>query len=330
MPKSANQKLKLIRMAEIFLKETDEEHGITVHDLAERLEQEEIVVERKTIYSDIEDLRRVGLDIESAKEGRQVKYYLLSRSFELAELKLLVDSVQAAKFITEKKSRTLIQKLEELTSTYQARQLHRQVIITGRVKADNEAVYYAVDRIYNAIDHNRQITFHYFQWNARKEKVFRHDGALYRISPWSLIWDDEYYYLLGYDAKAGKMKHYRVDKMMDIQEAEELRSGGEVFAEMNMPAYSRGLFGMFGGNEAEVTLRCSNEKAAVILDRFGTDILLIPDGGDSFTVRLQVSLSRQFLAWIISLGDGVEVISPEEAVEMMRSEILRLSKLYSH
>ena len=191
MPKSSNQKLKLIYLMKILLERTDETHSITMPEIIDALAAYDISAERKSLYNDIENLRVYGLDVIGTQEDRTYSYHIGNRQFELAELKLLVDSVQSAKFITAKKSNELIKKIEGLASKYEASQLHRQVFVTGRVKTMNESIYYNVDRIHTAISENSRITFQYFQWNVDKKMELRHDGALYEVSPWSLSWDDE-------------------------------------------------------------------------------------------------------------------------------------------
>ncbi|MBQ0000353.1 MAG: WYL domain-containing protein [Clostridiales bacterium] len=328
MAKGNNQKLKLLFLAKILKEKTDEEHGISVQEMITLLNEYEVNADRKTIYLDLEELRHFGMEIVSEQDGRNVYYRLLSKDFELPELKLLVDAVQGSKFITERKSRDLIKKLESLVSVYEARQLHRQVVLSGRVKTMNESIYYSVDKIHSAINQDRQIKFRYFQWNVKKEEEFRHDGAWYYISPWALVWDDENYYLIGFDGESGIMKHYRVDKMKNLEVSKEKREGKEIFQEMNLPRYSKGLFGMYGGEEVSVTLLCENYLAGTIIDRFGKDIMLIPVDEGHFRTHVQVIASGPFLGWIIALGKGVRIIGPESVVEAMQTEIRRLAEQY--
>ncbi len=215
MPRSANQKLKLLYLMQFLLEKSDENHPLTVQQMIDELACNDIKAERKTLYDDVEALRRFGLDVVAIR-GKTTGYYIGSRDFEIPELKLLVDSVQSSKFITEKKTFDLIKKLESLASVYDARLLQRQVYVRNRVKSMNESVYYNVDEISNAITQNRAVRFRYFDYTVTKERRFRKDGAWYEISPFSLMWDDENYYMLGYDAAAEKLKHYRVDKMTEI------------------------------------------------------------------------------------------------------------------
>ena len=328
MAKGNNQKLKLLYLAKIFSEKTDEEHGLSAQEIISLLHGYDVNADRKTLYLDFEELRHFGMDIKSEQDGRNVLYKLVSRNFELPELKLLVDSVQSAKFITERKSNALIKKLESLVSSYDARKLHREVIISGRVKTMNESVYNSVDAIHAAIGDDCQIRFQYFQWNVKKEMELRHDGAWYCISPGALLWDDEYYYLVGYDSDAGIMKHYRVDKMLHISSTSKKREGKDIFKKMDIPKYTKSLFGMYGGEELEVTLQCTNDMAAPIIDRFGKDIRIIQDDEEHFHTRVTVSASPQFLGWIFSLGKGVKITAPESMVEAMREEARRLSEQY--
>ena len=224
MAKSGNQKGKLLYLAEIFHRETDEAHGLTLAELTERLAAYGVQAERKTLYADMEELRRCGLDIDSWKEGREYRYRLASREFELPELKLLVDAVQASRFITESKSRSLIKKLESLVSVHDARQLQRQVLIAGRVKTMNESVYYSIDKLHTALAAGKAVTFRYFDYDVKKEKVFRRGGRRYTVFPHGLIWNSENYYLVGWDGAKKEVRHYRVDKMAEEGLLEEVQA----------------------------------------------------------------------------------------------------------
>ena len=323
-----NQKFKLYRLAEIMLEMTDEEHYITMPEILTALEQYEIHADRKTIYNDLRDLEVLGIEVEGEAVGKGYHYHVVNRPFELPELKLLVDAIQSSKFITERKTNTLIKKLEKLLSKYEAMQLQRQVFVTGRIKTMNESIYYTVDAIHNAISENRKIYFHYFQWNVKKEMELRRGGEYYHISPWGLSWDDENYYLIGYDSETEQIKHYRVDKMLHIQMSEEKREGKEHFKKLDLAEYAKKSFGMFRGEEYQVKLRVENHLAGVIIDRFGKDVMMIPVDEEHFTVNVNVHVSKQFLAWVISIGEGIEILSPEEVVQNMRREIKRLNRQY--
>lgn len=329
MPKGSNQKLKLYRLAQIMLENTDDDHYITMPEIMSALEAYEVTADRRTIYADLKDLEALGIEVEGEPVGGGYRYHVVERPFELPELKLLVDAIQSSKFITERKTNALIRKLEKLVSKYEAMKLQRQVYVSGRIKTMNESIYYTVDTIHNAISENRKIRFQYFQWNVKKEMELRHDGAYYHISPWGLSWDAENYYLIGYDSKAGKIKHYRVDKMLRLQMSDEKREGKEHFKKLDMADYAKKSFGMFGGREEKVKLLVENTLAGVIIDRFGKDIMLIPSDEEHFTVNVDVHVSTQFFGWIISLGERVKILGPEEVVAQMKEEIQRLARQYS-
>ena len=322
------QKLKLLYLIKIFTEDTDDQHALTLPQIVEKLGAYGISAERKTLYQDFELLRDFGFDIIGQQARRNFYYHMGNRRFELPELKLLVDSVQSAKFITDKKSNALIKKLEGMVSKYEARKLQRQVIISGRIKAMNESIYYNVDKLHEAIGTDRQIRFKYFRWNIKKEMELRKDGAWYQVSPWALMWDDENYYLVGYDAEDGKIKHYRVDKMWRISVADRKREGKEQFKAFNMPRYTKSLFGMFGGEEVKVTLEAENGMVGILLDRFGKDIPVKPVDADHFRTSVVVAVSSQFLGWIMALGDGVKIIGPDKVVTRMKEEIRLISQMY--
>ena len=287
----AKGKMKMLHLIRIFSQETDDEHALTLQEIIAKLAAVNITADRKTLYNDFEDLRQFGFDIIAQQRDRTTYYHLGERDFELPELKLLVDSVQAAKFITTRKSRELIRKLERYTSVYQAAQLHRQVYIAGRVKAMNESIYYNIDRLHSAINAGSQIRFQYGQWNLNKEMELRRGGDWYQVSPWALTWDDEKYYLVAYDANANMIKHYRVDKMLRIKTVDEPRQGQKAFEAFDMALYSKSVFGMFTGEETIVTLEAENHMVGVIIDRFGKDISLAPVSDTHFQATVNVIAS---------------------------------------
>ena len=232
-----------------MLEKTDEEHYITMSEIMEGLAEYNITADRKSIYTDLRDLSVLGIEVEGEPVGNRYHYHVVSRTFELPELKLLVDAIQSSKFITEKKSNALIKKLEKMVSEYDAQKLQRQVYVSGRIKTMNESIYYNVDKIHHAIERNHSITFQYYQWNVKKQMELKHEGERYEISPWQLMWDDENYYLIGFDHKARYIKHFRVDKMLDIQMCDHEREGEETFEKVDAGTYSKKVFGMYDGTE---------------------------------------------------------------------------------
>lgn len=311
MAKSANQKLKLLILKDYLLRNSDEKHPVTIPQIIEELGRYDIKAERKSLYDDLEALRVYGLDIVQSRGN----YYVGQRNFETPELKLLVDSIQSSKFITEKKTMSLIKKLEELASMYDAQLLERQVYVRNRVKSMNESVYYNVDSIADAINQDRAIRFKYFEYTVTKERRIRRNGDWYVVSPFALMWDDENYYMVAWDADAGSLKHYRVDKMLEITALKDARKGKEAFAEVDMAAYAKKTFGMFTGQDWSVRLRFKNILAGAVFDRFGRDVMLIPDGEDHFVVTLDVAVSPQFYSWVFGFGTDVEILSPDDIRE---------------
>ena len=215
-----------------------------------------------------------------------------------------------------------------MVSEYEAQKLQRQVYVSGRIKTMNESIYYTVDTIHNAISENKKIEFQYYQWNVKKEMELRHNGAWYHISPWGLSWDDENYYLVGYDSDAEKIKHYRVDKMLHIRFSSENREGKKFFNKLDMADYAKKSFGMYGGKEQLVKLKIRDTLVGVMIDRFGKDVMMIPTDEEHFTVKVDVHVSRQFLGWIFSLGEGIKIVGPEEVVNQMKAECERLMGQY--
>ena len=323
-----HQKQKLLYLAKLFTEETDAQHALGMAEIIDKLAACGVNADRKTLYLDFQELRDFGIEIEAVKAGRNTLYRLASRRFELPELKLLVDSVQSAKFITDKKSKELIAKLESLVSRYEATQLQRQVIISDRIKSMNTSVYYNVDAIHEAINAGCQIRFQYFQWNLKKEMELRRGGAWYQISPWALVWDSEYYYLVAYEAESDTIKHYRVDKMKRLSVVDAPRQGLGRFRQFNTARYSKSLFGMNGGEETVVTLEATNEKVGILIDRFGKEIPIMPIDDAHFRCHVTVAVSRLFLGWIMGLGGDVRIVAPQAVVDRMTSEVQRLAAQY--
>lgn len=326
--KGENQKLKMLYLVKLFSEETDDEHSLTMPEIIDKLAAYGVNADRKTMYRDFALLRDYGLDIIAEQDGRNYLYYLGSRDFELPELKLLVDAVQSSRFITDRKSGELIRKLEGLVSRHQGKQLHRQVVIAGRVKTMNESIYYNVDKLHSAIGEDRQIRFKYYDWTIEKEMKPRYNGRWYQLSPWALTWDDEMYYLVAFDSKYKSIIHYRVDKMKNIEILEEKREGKEEFRSFDLAYYSKSMFGMFGGEETKVTIEGENYMVGVLIDRFGKDLIIAPISETRFRTTVTVAVSTHFLGWVMSLGKDISIVAPEPVVERMKEEIARLAEQY--
>ena len=319
MGRTENQKLKLLYLKELFERQSDEEHLLSMQDILDALAAQGIRAERKSVYDDILCLQQFGMDIVTVK-GRNGGYFLASRTFELPELKLLVDAVQSSKFLSERKSMQLIAKLETLASGYAAGSLRRQVTVAGRVKTMNESVYYSVDLLHEAIQKNSRITFRYFDWDLQGRRRFR--PKTYEASPIALCWEDENYYLVAYGAPHG-LTHYRVDKMTEITATGVPRESNDETRSFDPAVYSQQVFGMFRGEQCRMKLRFENSLAGVVLDRFGRDRLLVPDGPDHFVFQADISVSPTFLGWLAGFGGRAEIVFPASAAEAYRDFLRR-------
>lgn len=328
MPRGQNQKIKLYRLAQIMMQKTDGNHYLTMPQIMEELAKYEVTADRKTIYTDLDELSDFGLEVESQTIGRWTGYHVVSRYFELPELKLLVDAIQSSKFITARKSNDLIKKIESFCSENEAKQLQRQVFVQGRIKSMNESIYNAVDTIHYAISENKKIKFKYFTWNIKKEQELRHDGKFYVISPWALTWDDENYYMIGYDSEDSKVKHYRVDKMVKMSPVDEEREGREHFKKFDAADYAKKNFAMYGGEVEDVVVWLRNDMCGVFIDRFGTDISFKPVDNDHCMVRLKVAMSQHFIGWIFALGESVKIVGPESVMKKVKEEVKRINGQY--
>lgn len=315
MAKSERTKEKLLALMDILRSETDESHHLSMPDLLRLLEQRGISAERKSLYRDLAILEEAGWDILRDQSG----YYLASGAFELAELKLLADAVQCSRFITEKKSYELIGKLETLTSRHQAVQLRRQLHLVGRSKTSNEQIYYNIDSLYRAINQDCQITFHYLEWHS--DKTRRKREKLYQASPYGLCWDSENYYLVAHTESRGKT-HYRVDRMADIVLLDSPRLAHDQYRNLDMAQYSKQVFGMFGGEPISVRLQFPEELADSAVDKFGSDVMMIPQQDDSFTLSATVAVSPVFFSWIFSFGGRVKILAPE-SVKLQYQDMCR-------
>ena len=312
MPKSDNQKLKILYILDYLQKNSHREHPVRAAELIAMLESEhDISCDRKTIYSDIAALQDYGVDIVSLP-GKNGGYYIASRNFELPELKLLIDAVQSSRFLTEKKSRELIGKLCSQCSVHDARLMRRDVLVSGRVKSMNETIYYNVDAIQEAIAQNRQITFRYFDWDLGGKRKYRERD--YQASPYGLCQDNENCYLLAHSPRHG-VTSYRVDRMTDIRLTEEARTPCPELTGKALLEHANRLFQMYSGEETTVKLRFHRSLINVVVDRFGRDILLIPDDETHFVFTVNVAVSPMFLSWVIGFGSKARILYPQSVID---------------
>ena len=314
MAKSENQKLKLLYLRDYLEKYSDADHPVSIADMIAYLAKYDISAERKSLYSDLHALQDYGLDIVMVKNQRN-GYYLASRDFELPELRLLVDAVQSSRFLTEKKSTALIQKLSNLASRQEAGQLCQQVVVSGRVKTMDESIYYAVDAIQEAIRNDSEIQFDYTEWSLDKKRHKR--GPTHTAAPWALVWHEENYYLIAYTQEHG-ITNYRVDKMQHIVANGNKRRITPELKNLDLAQYTKQVFSMFNGERTQVKMRFHNSLVGVVLDRFGTDVMLIPDGPEHFLLTTQIAVSPLFCTWINGFGRRAKVLWPQNVVEQCR------------
>ena len=329
MPRRAgNQKLRLIYLYKLLFTETDEQHPLTRTKLCEMLQSRyDLEMDRKTFYDDLQYLEILGADIQTGE--KRGTYFLADREFEMPELYLLVDAIESSQFITPKKSAQLIDKLTGLCSHYQGQQLKSQVSLASRNKTVNEAVYYNIDAIYRGIAAGKQISFLYYNWelvDGKLTKQYRRDGARYQVSPVTVAWNDEKYYLIAFDATADALRHYRIDKMEKINvedvpcaDMDERFDGGN---------YTAKLFHMYGGKEQQVTLRFTKDLLGVAIDQFGKNAHLRPDGTDHFLLITDVIVSAQFYGFLFSLQDRVQLLAPSACVEEYKTNLKNIQNLY--
>ena len=316
MPKSDNQKLKIFYILDYLQENSHQDHPVRASELISMLDsRHNIQCDRKTVYSDILALQDYGVDIESVP-GRNGGYYIASRNFELPELKLLIDAVLSSRFLTEKKSRELIEKLCSQCSVYDARLMRRDVLVSGRVKSMNETIYYNVDAIQDAIAENRQISFRYFDYALDGSRRYRDRD--YQASPYGLCQDNENCYLLALSPRHG-VTSYRVDRMSDIVVLEEKREPCPELSGKALIAHANRLFQMYSGEETTVKLRFHRSLVNVVFDRFGTDIMLIPEGDEHFVFTVNVAVSPMFLSWIIGFGTKAKVLYPQSVIDQCRA-----------
>ncbi len=322
--KTEGRKLKALHIRKILLSETDAEHSLNASDIVERLEKCGVSAERKSIYSYIDALCAEGfLDIVS--DGGKSGYRVASREFELAELKMLVDAVQSCRFISKVQCATLIKKLSSLVSIYEASGLSRGVYIYDRAEDTSGNIFYKIDKIHESISQNRALTFVYTEVAPDKSKHKKKDGKPYKISPFSLIWQEENYYLVGFDHEISAIRHYRVDRMEHISVTAEKRTGAEVFKKVNLASYCKSVFGMFGGEEVNVKFRAENKLSGAVFDRFGYSLPVKYDG-EHFEFYASVVPSVRFFGWVFGFDGALTLLSPENVVNDYKNQINRVAE----
>ncbi len=323
MAKTEGQKLALLYIKDHLERNSNEDHPLSASELIRHLETKGLSCDRRTVYANIRALQEYGMDIE-VREGGKGGFYLASGIFQTPELKLLIDAVQSARFLTKRKSRELTRKLMNLCSRHDESLLSRQMVVTGRAKSMNESIYYNIDAIQEAIAAGKKITFRYFDWDIGHTQRFR--SGPYEASPYALCVDSENYYLLAHSDRHG-VTHYRVDRMTKITISDENRTPCPELNEKALKGYSKKVFQMFAGNTERVKLRMNRKLANVVYDRFGEEVMLVPDGDDHFTFTADVDISPIFLSWVVGFGENAQVLHPasvrQACRELCRSYLAR-------
>ena len=317
-------KLRPLYLAKILYEMTDEDHYLTTAQLIQILEEKYgIKSHRQTIKAEIELLKQFGLEIEEVK-STQNRYNLYGRTFDIPELKLLIDAVESSKFITSSKSKELVKKIGTLASEHIATSLTRNVSCEGRIKPGNERIYLIVDAINEAINKQRKISFQYFQYNVRKEQKLKHNGEPYIITPLHLVWNGDYYYMVGvYDYKQ-RIGSFRVDRIAKCPVILN-EDGSPPPDDFDIDEYINTSFRMYNSEHAEVELICDNEVMDSIIDRFGTEVTTYANDMTSFRAVVNVAINHVFYSWVFGFGGKVKIKGPEEVrkkyMEMLLSAV---------
>ncbi|MCD8328328.1 MAG: WYL domain-containing protein [Ruminococcus sp.] len=318
-------KPRILYLQKILLERTDEEHPLSIKQLIDILRDEyQITAHRTTIVADIAALINSGLDIITNKSS-QFTYYVGSREFQLPELKLLIDAVESSKFITASKSKRLIEKIHGLASEGQVPKLKRNNFIDERVKPNNEQIYYIVDKINDAINLGKQISFKYSEYNRKKELVLKNDGEVYKISPYNLLWNDDFYYMLGFSEKKNKITTFRVDRIAGVPRILPDDATPKP-ADFDIAEYTKEVFYMFDGNITTVKLRCANRLMKTMIDRFGEDVKTNIYDKDSFSLTTEVSASQTFFGWVFGFGGEVQILSPKSVKQQYKQMLVQTVK----
>ena len=309
---SIRNKQRPFRLLKYLYENTDEEHPVSTTELVRIFVAEDAHAKRKTVKDDIDVLVGEGFDVVTVR-GRNNSFFLGTRKFELPEVKLLIDAVSSSRFISAEKSETLINKLTDMVSRHQAEKVCRHLYTAEHVKADNKQIYYIVDAVTDAINEGKKIRFQYFDYDGKKEKCLRHDGAEYSVSPYALVWDDSHYYMCGYSDAKQMIVNYRVDRMCNTEIKDEkavaLPEG------FSMDDYVRKQFHMFAGDETEVILECRDDMMKYIIDQFGEEVETRKVSEDTFQAKVHVADSPTFYGWVFPFEGKIQIVEPEEIRE---------------
>lgn len=323
MDESCN-KIRLLRLWEILKKETDEEHPIGTSTLISRLTAEGMSCNRATLYSDIALLNKFGYEI-LCNRAISNEYYVVNRDFDIPEIQILIDAVQAASFITENKTPVLVDKLAQLAGSKRASVLKKNIVEFSTIKGDNELIYYSVDEITTAITKKKKIEFYYFDLDVNKRKVYRmrttvpNERRKYIVNPIATAFHDDKYYLFCYNDRHMTLTQYRIDRMESVKMLDEPITPNPELKTSNIARHKRSLFDMYGGQKEEVTFEADTTVLDAIYDRFGDSVRVRGYGENKALCTVEVQVGKPFLTWLIGFGHSLKVTSPDSVIEQVKA-----------
>ena len=327
MQNSNSRKIKLLKIWEILNRETDESHPMSTATLTARLAEFGIEVDRKILYSDIKLLNDCGYEI---KHNRAIsnEYYVVDRSFDIPEIRVLMDAVQAASFITAKKTNGFISRIAQLAGDKKAEVMKKNTVEFHTPKTDNEKIFYNVDAIGSAIEQGRQISFLYFDYDIKHQRVYRKDKRRYIVNPLATVFSMDNYYLMCYDDKHKGIGNYRIDRMDDVKIAETAMTESEDAKRFDLSRHKRRLFGMFNGEDARVTFQADKSLVDHIFDKFGKDVHITYGEGNTVVFKAAVQVSKPFLGWCCSFGNMLKVTAPQSVADKVKEFLAEMSEQY--
>lgn len=324
-----DNKERLLKLMELLRESTDEENELTLDEIAEHFQiiyGADLKLNRNSLRDDIDHLIEAGFDItiNQEKEGLPKYYSHQYRLFELYELRMLIDAVASARFITKSETKQLIGKIKKLTSIHHAKKLHNEILIDSSVKSESKMVRLAINDLHEAISERRVVTFKYGRYNVKKEFVLSHNGDSYRVKPLALTWANDFYYLIAYYYAAEEIRHYRIDRLREVNITDE----SFPYEPFDVSKYVSSTFHMYAGNEERIKIHLHNSLINVMIDKFGKDVEIKPDGEEHFILTTNAMVSEGLIKWLLNWGSDAKVLAPESLVNQVKEEIKKMMAIY--
>ena len=326
MAKENSQKIKLLKLMELLRQETDEQHPMAATVVCQKLNDMEVACDRRTLTRDIQALNDYGYEVMTTMISHEKAYYVEDRSFSVPELKILIDAVQAASFVTDKKTAELIQKIANLGGSHSADILQSNMVCFNTRKHHNESIYYNVAYLEDAIEQNKKVIFRYYDLDVNGQKVYRRDGHHYVVEPIGLVFNEDNYYLMVYSARHDNTANYRIDRMDSVEIVEEDICKKALELRQSVAGYTEQAFKMYGGQPVQITLQFSNKLIGAVYDRFGEGTKMIPIGDEDCAATVMVQISPTFWGWIFQFGKLMRIISPDGIIEQYKEKIREIDK----